>query len=516
MKARTIAIPVLESNGLDSRVAPHFGDGVHYLVVEVEDKAVRSVAVRPAPARDAGRWNCRARQFLRTLDCDLVLAPRIGARARTVFADFDIGVANGREGIAREVLADYLANGPCAGDVNRYCPDSVRGRYTAAAHAGGIDRLTGSVSVPIYQTSTFAFTSAAQGARRFAGEEEGFVYTRMGNPTVRALEDCVAGLEGGHAGLATATGMAAVVALYLAVLGKDLHLVATDSLYGPSRVVVERDLARFGVRSTFVDTSNLDAVRAAMRPETRLLFLETPANPTIKLSDIAACAELAHHHGALLAVDNTFMSPYLQRPMEFGADIVLHSMTKSMNGHSDVVAGMLVSRTPGLHELLRKTLLYHGGTIDPHQAWLVLRGIKTLPLRMDRAQANAQRLAAWLEPQPQIEWVRYPGLASHPQHQLARQQMDGPGALISFGLRGGLEASRALLDSVQVPALAVSLGGIESLIQHPASMTHAAMRREDRDAAGITDGLVRLSVGCEDYEDLQDDLEQALARAGNV
>jgi methionine-gamma-lyase len=336
----------------------------------------------------------------------------------------------------------------------------------------------------------------------------------MGNPTIRALEDSVAQLENGFAGLATFTGMAAVATVFMAFLGKDLHLVSTDSVYGPSRVVVEKDFSRFGVESSFVDTSDPESVERAMRPNTRLLFIETPANPTIKLSDIAACAAIAHRHEALLVVDNTFMSPYLQRPFEMGADIVLHSMTKFLNGHSDVVAGMIVPRDESLYARIYKTLIYLGGTMDPHQAYLVLRGIKTLPLRMEKSQENAARVAEYLEGHEKVEWVRYPGLKSHPQFDLASRQMKGPGALLSFEVRGGLEAGRKLLDSVRVPVLAVSLGGVESLIQHPASMTHAAMSPEARERARITDGLVRLSVGCEDYEDIREDLERALGEIG--
>jgi methionine-gamma-lyase len=389
----------------------------------------------------------------------------------------------------------------------------TRNMATLSSHAGGGDAATGSVMPPIFQTSTFAFASTEDGARRFAGHggHDDYVYTRMGNPTVRALEDAVAGLEGGHGGLATASGMAAIVATFMALLGKDRHLVGTDSVYGPTRVVVERDLQRFGVASSFVDTTDLELVRRAMRPETALVFVETPANPTLKITDIAACAAIAHAQGALLVVDNTFMSPYLQSPLELGADVVVHSMTKFLNGHSDVVAGIIVSAEAGLHERLFRTLILHGGTIDPHQAYLVLRGLKTLPLRMDKAQANAEHIARFLAAHPKVRWIAYPGLEDHPQHALARRQMRGPGALISFEVAdGSIAASRRLLDHVEVPALAVSLGGVESLIQHPASMTHATVPHEERLAAGITDGLIRLAVGCENAEDLERDLARAL------
>jgi len=288
------------------------------------------------------------------------------------------------------------------------------------------------------------------------------------------------------------------------------HLVGTSSVYGPSRVVMERDFSRFGIESTFVDTSDLDEVRAALRPSTTLVFVETPANPTVVLSDLQAIAEIAHEHGALMLVDNTFASPILQRPFELGTDIVMHSMTKFINGHTDVVAGMIVPSTNELRARIKPAHSYLGACMDPHQAWLVLRGLKTLAMRVRTGQDNARRVAPFLEAHPKVEWVRYPGLDSHPQHELAERQMDGPGSLISFEVKGGLEAGARLLDNVELMTLAVSLGGIETLIQHPPSMTHAAMPRDDRLEAGITDGLVRVSIGCEDADDLIKDFEQAL------
>jgi len=385
------------------------------------------------------------------------------------------------------------------------------GPNSRAVHAGQeVDQATGAVAPPIYQSSTFAFTDCRQGAARFAGEEEGYIYTRMGNPTVARLERAVGELEGGVQGLATASGMAALCSVAFAVLNSGDHVVGTSSVYGPSRVVMERDFSRFGVRSSFVDTADLEAVRAAMRPETRLVIIETPANPTIVLADIAAIAAIAHDHGALLMVDNTFASPILQRPIEYGTDIVMHSMTKFINGHTDVVAGMIVPATLELRSKLKPVHSYLGACMDPHQAWLALRGLKTLAMRVRTSQDNARLVAEYLEGHPKVEWVRYPGLASHPQHELADRQMDGPGALISFEVSGGVEAGVALLDSVRLMTLAVSLGGVETLIQHPPSMTHAAMARANRLAAGITDGLVRVSVGCEDADDLIADFDQAL------
>jgi methionine-gamma-lyase len=385
---------------------------------------------------------------------------------------------------------------------------------TLAIHAGGeSDPTTGAVSIPIYQSATFAFRNADEGAARFAGTDPGYKYTRLGNPTVRALERCVAELEEGHDALATATGMGAISTLFLALLKSGDHVVGTDAVYGPTRVLLEKQLAKFGIASSWVPTEDIDALRHAMRPETRIVYIETPANPTIKITDIAAASTVARAAGALLVVDNTFCSPILQRPFRFGADVVLHSMTKYLNGHSDVVAGMIVVSTPHLHAEIGGYLRSLGATMDPHQAWLVLRGIRTLALRVERAQANARELAAWLERHAAIAWVSYPGLPSHPQYALASRQMSGPGAMISFGVRGGFEAAKATIDAVRVATLAVSLGGIETLIEHPASMTHLSVPRAEREAAGICDDLVRLSVGCEAVEDLRADLDQALAHA---
>ncbi|MBP7634018.1 PLP-dependent transferase [Candidatus Ozemobacteraceae bacterium] len=382
---------------------------------------------------------------------------------------------------------------------------------TDCIHAGQHpDKLFGGVSVPIFQSSTFAFENAAQGAARFSGQDNGYKYTRLGNPTTAGLEECVAELEGGGLGLATASGMAAVSTVFMAFLGQGIHMVATDSVYGPTRTLAENELARFGVESTFLDTTDLNAVKKAMKPNTKLVYLETPGNPTLSISDIAACAKIAHANGAILVVDNTFCSPMLQKPLDLGADVVLHSMTKFLNGHSDVVAGIIVARDPKLFAQMKKVLVQMGGTIDPHQAWLVLRGIKTLGMRVRVAQDNAMKLANDLLKHPAVAWVKYPGLPSHPQHELAKKQMKGFGAMISFELKGGVDAGRILMDTVKLSTLAVSLGGVETLIQHPASMTHASVGPKGRQAAGISDGLVRFSVGCEDYEDIRDDLVQAL------
>jgi len=385
-----------------------------------------------------------------------------------------------------------------------------KGFHTKLVHGGHHPDPTGSVTVPIYQTSTFAFRDARQGAARFSGEDDGFIYTRIGNPTIRALEECVAELENGYGGIATGSGMGAVSVVYMGLLEQGAHMVSTASVYGPSRLLVEKHLSRFGVSATFVDTSDLDALRRALRPNTKLVYVESPSNPAMVVTDIAAAAQIAHRHGALLAVDNTFASPYLQKPLDMGADVSLHSVTKFINGHADIVGGVVVAKTEDVYRRLRPLMVNLGCNMDPHQAFMVLRGLRTLGIRMERAQKGAIEIARWLEGRPEVEWVRYIGLPSHPQHALARRQMSGFGAMIAFELKGGIEAGSAVMDHVKVATLAVSLGGVESLIEHPASMTHAGMPRPDRLEAGITDGLVRYSVGIEDVEDLIADLEQAL------
>ena len=386
-------------------------------------------------------------------------------------------------------------------------------KSTKAIHAGGPHPSHyGEVSIPIFQTSTFSFSSAEEGAARFSGELSGYVYTRLGNPTVNALEENVTALESGWKGMATATGMAAVTTVFLSLLEQGSHVVSTDSVYGPTRVVLERVFRKLGIESSFVDTSDLSQIEAAMRPSTRIIYLETPANPTMKLSDIGGAAAIAHRHTAVLAVDNTFASPFLQRPLELGADIVVHSLTKYINGHSDVVGGMIITSNQLLFEKIRPVLNLFGGTMDPHQAWLILRGVRTLPLRVERSQENALKLAAFLKQHPMVTWVSYPGLPNHPQYELARKQMDGFGGMIAFGVQGGLDGGRIVMNSVRLFTLAVSLGGVESLIEHPASMTHASVPEHERSQAGILNELVRISVGCEDYEDLRDDLDQALNR----
>lgn len=388
------------------------------------------------------------------------------------------------------------------------------GIHTKLVHGTYTRDYTGAVNVPIYQSSTFAFRDARHGAALFAGEEEGYIYTRIGNPTIRVFEEVIADLEHGCGGIATSSGMSAVSTTYLALLEAGSHMVSTASVYGASRSLMENDFARFGVESSYVNTSDLDAVRSAFRPNTKLVYIESPANPTMQVTDIEAVSAIAHQHGCVVVVDNTFASPYLQNPLDLGADVVLHSITKFINGHADVVGGVLVAKEMALYKRLRKAMVNSGCNMDPHQAFLVLRGLKTLGLRVERAQESAMTIAQWLVKQPEISSVRYIGLTSHPEHEIAKRQMRGFGTMIAFELHGGLEAGKRLMDSVKVATLAVSLGGVETLIEHPASMTHAGVPRADRIASGFSDGLVRYAVGIEDVDDLIADLRQALDAVG--
>ncbi|RLD78050.1 MAG: methionine gamma-lyase [Bacteroidetes bacterium] len=386
-----------------------------------------------------------------------------------------------------------------------------KGINTKMIHAGGFKDPLGSATTPIYQSSTFSFENADHGAACFAGESDGYIYTRLGNPTIRELEKSVAELEGGYDGIATSSGMGAITTVYMAYLGAGAHILSHDALYGPARAVVETLFSKFGVEYTYIDTSDLELVKASIKPNTRLIYTETPANPTMGITDIRALANIANEHNIPLCVDNTFSSPYLQRPLELGADIVVHSMTKFINGHADIVAGMIVPKTAEDYKALRPVMANMGCNMDPHQAFMTRRGLKTLGIRIDRAQENSIKVADFLEKHPKIEWIKYPGLKSHPQYELAKQQMDGPGAMMSFGVKGGFEAGKKMMDHVKLALLAVSLGGIETLIQHPASMTHAKLTREAKIQAGITDELVRLAIGIEDVDDIIADLEQALA-----
>ncbi len=377
-------------------------------------------------------------------------------------------------------------------------------------HSGMFDDQFGSATVPIYQTSTFKFKNADHGAACFAGESDGYIYTRINNPTIDALEKLVTDLENGYRGIAVSSGMGAVNTIYSGLLQQGDHMISTAAVYGPSRVVMEKHYSRFGIESTYVDTSDLQQIRNAIKPNTRMLYIETPANPTMDITDLRDVVSLAREHDLITVADNTFCSPFLQKPLDYGFDVVFHSITKFLNGHADIVGGIIVTKERKMHDILRPVMVNLGCNMDPHQAYMVIRGLKTLSLRIGRSQENAIEIARFLESHPKVEWVKYPGLASHPQYELAQKQMDGPGAMISFEMKGGLTAGKTLMNNVKLCILAVSLGGVESLIQHPASMTHSKMDKKARESSGITDGLVRFSVGIEDVEDIIDDLKQAL------
>jgi methionine-gamma-lyase len=381
---------------------------------------------------------------------------------------------------------------------------------TEAVHGGqDHDPSTGAVSVPIYETSAFAFKSAEQGAARFEGKEKGYIYTRLGNPTVKALEKSLAALEEGEDARACSSGMGAINTAVLSAVRKGDHVVSTENLYGGTAKLFSDILPKFGIEFTLVDMSRIENVELAIRKNTRIVYIETPSNPTLKLTNIREVAKIAKEHEAVSIVDNTFMSPYFQRPLTLGADVVVHSLTKYLSGHSDVVGGIVISCQDFIDKM-DPVLKNTGGTLGPFEAWLTLRGIKTLHIRMERHNENAMKVAEFLEAHEKIEKVYYPGLKSGGQYDLAKQQMSGFGGIVSFEVKGGLEAGRKLMNSVRLCTLAVSLGSVETLIEHPASMTHVVVSREERLRTGITDSLVRLSVGIEDAEDIIEDLHNAL------
>jgi methionine-gamma-lyase len=384
------------------------------------------------------------------------------------------------------------------------------GFNTKLIHAGALEDEYGSATVPIYQTSTFRFKNAQEGADCFSGKSKGYIYTRIANPTIRAFEQNIAALENGFDGIATSSGMGAITSVYMALLGANSHIISSDAVYGPARGVLEQDFSRFNVEASFVNTSDIENIKAAIKPNTKVLYIETPANPTMDITDILVCAKIAKENNLILVVDNTFCSPYLQKPLDLGADVVLHSVTKFINGHADIVGGVIVTKDPELYKKIRHSMVYMGCNMDPTQAYMVLRGVKTLSLRIERAQESAMKIAKFLQSHPKVAWIRYPGLETHPQYDLAKTQMKGFGAMMSFGLKGGYIAGSKLMDNVHLAVLAVSLGGVETLIQHPASMTHATVSKENKMSAGITDDLVRFSVGIEDVEDIIADLKQGL------
>jgi methionine-gamma-lyase len=381
---------------------------------------------------------------------------------------------------------------------------------TKCVHSGISEYEFGPVVPPIYQTSTFKFESVEQGASLFAGDKKGYIYTRMLNPTIEAMEDAIAQLEGGHRALGCGSGMAAVHTVFASLTQAGDHVVCSTAVYGPTTTLLSTVMNKYGVETTFVDTSNLDEVKKAIKPNTKVIYIETPGNPTLCISDLAEISKIAHHHKAQVVVDNTFMSPALQNPITLGVDVVLHSLTKFLNGHADVVGGIIIVKNEETYQHFRKTLNQLGGVIDPFNSFLVHRGLKTLALRMQRHCENAQVIAEWLEKHPFVQSISYPGLKSHPQYELGLKQHKGHGGMITIELAGGLEAGKIMMNSVKLFQLAVSLGGVESLVQHPASMTHFSMGKEARLAGGITDGLVRISVGIENVNDLIADLDFAL------
>lgn len=384
---------------------------------------------------------------------------------------------------------------------------------TLCIHAGKTyDKQFGSLATPLYQTSTFVFDNAEQGAARFAGEAEGFIYTRLGNPTTRELELKVAALEGMADGAATATGMGAVAAATLAFLQQGDHMIASKAIYGCSFALFNHQFARYGIEVTFVDMTDHAAVEAALRPNTKMLFAETPINPNLVVLDLAFLGRFCRQHGIKSAIDNTFLTPLLQQPAQFGIDIVIHSATKYLNGHGDVVAGIILSDAETIKTIKLTTLKDMGATISPHDAWLIIRGLKTLSVRMERHCQNAQKVAEYLQAHPAIATVYYPGLPSHSGYRFIGKQMKAAGGVLAFELKGSLEDGRFFINQCELLSLAVSLGDAESLIQHPASMTHSPYTAEERRAAGISDGLIRISVGLEHVEDIIADLEQALVK----
>lgn len=381
----------------------------------------------------------------------------------------------------------------------------VMGFRTKQIHAGVTpDPTTGAILTPIHQVTTFVQDSIDEYMAK------GYSYSRGGNPTVRALEEKLTALEGGVDTTAYASGMAATVAVFLGLLQAGDHVVIGDVVYGGTYRFADQFLTKFGVDVSFVDAPDLDAVGAAIRPSTKLIFTETPANPTLKVTDLLAISDICRSAGVLHVTDNTFLTPYYQRPFELGANIVIHSTTKFLDGHNATLGGAVVVDSAELQTQIAFARNASGLVMSPMVAWLTLQGIKTLSERMDRQSANALEIATWLEQHPKVDYVIYPGLVSHPAHDLSQKQATGFGALVCFEVNGGVEAAKALMDSVDLWTLAENLGSVESLITHPVTMTHAAVPRDRRIAGGITDGLVRLSVGLEDVEDLIEALSQAL------
>ena len=384
---------------------------------------------------------------------------------------------------------------------------------TRAVHAGNIrDTQYGSLTMPIYQTSTFFFENCEQGGRRFAGEESGYIYSRLGNPTTAVLENKIAALEGGEACAAAASGMGAISSCLWSIAGAGKHIIADETLYGCTFALLNHGMTEYGVEVTFTDLSKLENLKANLKENTVAVYLETPANPNLKITDIELIARTAHEYNAGIKVvcDNTFASPALQNPLKLGADVVVHSATKYLNGHGDVIAGFVV----GSAEFISRVKMFGlkdmtGSTLGPFEAWLILRGLKTLELRVARHTESAGKIAQYLFNNDKVERVYYPGLPSHPGHDIAVRQMRGFGGMISFEVKGGKEAGMKFCNSLKLCTIAVSLGDAETLVEHPASMTHSTYGPDELKAAGISAGLIRLSVGLENVDDIIADFEQA-------
>jgi methionine-gamma-lyase len=383
------------------------------------------------------------------------------------------------------------------------------GINTKAIHSGDEANQTSAVSTPIFQTAVFKLEDAAAGARFAQEVAPTEYYTRWGNPTTRQLEEIVATLEGGERALALSSGMGAVTTAVMATVKSGDHIVAGRSLYAATTELTLNVLPRYGVETTFVNPADPDEFRRAVRPNTKLIYVESPSNPRLDLTDLQAVAHIAREHGCFTIADNTFATPFNQLPIAFGIDAVIHSATKYIGGHHDVTAGVIVGSANFILDCWKHLKIF-GPTQSPFDSWLLIRGLKTFGLRVERQNINSQRVAEFLESHSQIARVFYPGLASHPLHELAKRQMRGFGGMVSFEVKGGLEAGRRFVESLKLIKLAVSLGGVESLIQHPASMSHGPVPEEERAATGITEGLIRLSVGIEDAADLIEDLRQAL------
>ena len=383
---------------------------------------------------------------------------------------------------------------------------------TQAIHSGRInDEQFGSLATPLYQTSTFIFENAQQGADRFAGEAEGYIYSRLGNPTTRQLEMRVAAMEGMEDAAATATGMGAVSGALLANLSCGDHLISSKAVYGCSFALMNHQLTRWGIEVSFVDMANPAEIEAAIKPNTKVIFLETPVNPNLAVYDLTVIGKIAQQHNLISIVDNTFLTPVLQQPRKYGIDIVVHSATKYLNGHGDVVAGIICGTNEMIMNIKMTVLKDIGATISPHDAWLIMRGLKTIPIRMERHCSNAEKIAAFLENHKNVSQVFYPGLKSHPGHKFIGSQMKAAGGVIAFEIKSDLVGGGDFINRMKLFSIAVSLGDAESLIQHPASMTHSPYTQEERLAAGISDSLIRISVGLENVDDLIADLSQSLA-----